>query len=281
MLLHGAGGGFRSFAPQVETLASLGFRAVAWNMPGYGLSPPIEPYGFKGLAESCIALIEALAPEGGAEPVALVGHGLGGMVAQEVALRRPDLVRQLVLVATAAAVAPGDAYSRHAAQGLGWLDEGRDMTAIAEALLPQLVSPRALPAGVQLARHVLTQVHAATWRRALQALSGFDRRAALGHIHVPTLLVAGAQDTVAPPAVLQGMAAAVSGARCVSWPMPATCRTWSGRTSSTSCCWSFCATPGRGCIEQATVGRRLTRLQDLPPPSFGYTYWEYTSPAPN
>ena len=138
------------------------------------------------------------------------------MVAQEVALRRPDLVRQLVLVATAAAVAPGDAYSRHAAQGLGWLDEGRDMTAIAEALLPQLVSPRALPAGVQLARHVLTQVHAATWRRALQALSGFDRRAALGHIHVPTLLVAGAQDTVAPPAVLQGMAAAVSGARCVT-----------------------------------------------------------------
>ena len=216
VLLHGAGGGFRSFAPQVETLASLGFRAVAWDMPGYGLSPPIEPYGFKGLAESCIALIEALAPEGGAEPVALVGHGLGGMVAQEVALRRPDLVRQLVLVATAAAVAPGDAYSRHAAQGLGWLDEGRDMTAIAEALLPQLVSPRALPAGVQLARHVLTQVHAATWRRALQALSGFDRRAALGHIHVPTLLVAGAQDTLAPPAVLQGMAAAVSGARCVS-----------------------------------------------------------------
>ena len=136
VLLHGAGGGFRSFAPQVETLASLGFRAVAWNMPGYGLSPPIEPYGFKGLAESCIALIETLAPEGGAEPVALVGHGLGGMVAQEVALRRPDLVRQLVLVATAAAVAPGDAYSRHAAQGLGWLDEGRDMTAIAEALLP-------------------------------------------------------------------------------------------------------------------------------------------------
>ena len=216
VLLHGAGGGFRSFAPQVETLASLGFRAGAGNMPGYGLSPPIEPYGFKGLAESCIALIEALAPEGGAEPVALVGHGLGGMVAQEVALRRPDLVRQLVLVATAAAVAPGDAYSRHAAQGLGWLDEGRDMTAIAEALLPQLVSPRALPAGVQLARHVLTQVHAATWRRALQALSGFDRRAALGHIHVPTLLVAGAHDTLAPPAVLQGMAAAVSGARCVS-----------------------------------------------------------------
>jgi len=216
LMLHGSGGGFRSFAPQVEALASLGYRGVAWSMPGYGHSAPVEPYNFMALAASCVHLIEVLMAESPRRSVALVGHGMGGMLAQEVAVRRPDLVRQLVLVATAAAVAPGDAYSRHAAQGLGWLDEGRDMTAIAEALLPQLVSPRALPAGVQLARHVLTQVHAATWRRALLALSGFDRRAALGHIHVPTLLVAGAQDTVAPPAVLQGMAAAVSGARCVT-----------------------------------------------------------------
>ena len=43
LLLHGSGGGFRAWAPQVETLASLGFRAVAWDMPGYGHSPPIEP----------------------------------------------------------------------------------------------------------------------------------------------------------------------------------------------------------------------------------------------
>ncbi len=218
VLLHGSGGGFRSFAPQVETLASLGFRAVAWDMPGYGLSPPIEPYGFKGLAESAVALIEALTPNSAPEPVALVGHGMGGMVAQELVLRRPELVRQLVLVATAAAVAPADGYQRHAAQCLAWLEEGRGMDAIAPELVARLVSPQALPAGVQLARHCLAQVHPATWRRALQALTGFDRRAALGHIHVPTLLVAGADDRVTPPAVLQAMAAAVSGAHCATLP---------------------------------------------------------------
>ena len=49
LMLHGIGGGHRAFAPQVETLASLGYRAVAWDMPGYGRSAPIEPYGFKGL----------------------------------------------------------------------------------------------------------------------------------------------------------------------------------------------------------------------------------------
>ena len=218
LLLHGSGGGYRAFAPQVETLASLGFRAVAWNMPGYGASAPIEPYGFKGLAESAVALIEALAPVTDRAPVALVGHGMGGMVAQEVAQRRPDLVRQLVLVATAAAVLPDDGYHRHVAQGLAWLAEGRGMAQIADTLLPRLVGSGALPAGVLLATHCQAQVHAATWRRALQALAHFDRRSALGHIHVPTLLVAGAQDCVTPPSVLQAMAAAIDGAHGVTLP---------------------------------------------------------------
>ncbi len=218
LMLHGAGGNFRSFAPQVETLASLGFRAVAWNMPGYGASPPIEPYEFKGLAASVVGLIDALAPVTGGEPVALVGHGMGGMVAQEVALRHPDRVRQLVLVATAAAVLPGDGYSRHVAHALAWLDEGRAMPEIAAMLLPSLVGSGALPAGVQLATLCQAEVRAAIWRRALQALVRFDRRAALGHIHVPTLLVAGEQDPVAPPPAMRAMASAISGAQCVSVP---------------------------------------------------------------
>ena len=165
LLLHGSGGGFRAFAPQVETLASLGFRAIAWDMPGYGQSPPIEPYGFKGLAESCVALIEALAPLTGGAPVALLGQGLGGMVAQEVVLRRPDLIHQLVLVATAASVAPDDAYGRHAAQMLAWLEAGHDMARIAALRLPLLLGRDALPAGVQLATHCLAPPGAARCRR--------------------------------------------------------------------------------------------------------------------
>ena len=101
LMLHGAGGNFRSFAPQVERLAHAGYKAVAWDMPGYGHSVPVEPYGLKGLAHSAIALIEALMPAdapASKRSVHLVGHGLGGMVAQELIMRRPDLVRSLVLV---------------------------------------------------------------------------------------------------------------------------------------------------------------------------------------
>ncbi len=213
LLLHGSGGCHRSFAPQLETLASLGFRAVAWDMPGYGHSPPIEPYGFKGLAERAAALIGALAPASGITPIAVVGQGLGGMLALELALRRPDLVCQLVLVATAAALEPGDGYSGHVAQALRWLDAGLDMTAIADTLVPRLLGPGALPEAARLANWCQGQVHGASWRRALQAMHDFDRRAALPHLHVPTLLVAGAHDRVTPPAAMQSLAAAIAGSR--------------------------------------------------------------------
>ena len=134
----------RALAPQSRrhtwllVLASLGFRAVAWDMPGYGVSVPVEPYGFKGLAASAAALIEAVAPAAGSEPVAVVGQGMGGMVAQELALRRPDLVQHLVLMCTTAAVQEGDAYDQAIARNLAWLDEGLSMPAIADRLLPRL-----------------------------------------------------------------------------------------------------------------------------------------------
>ena len=95
LMLHDADGGHRTFAPQVEVLASSGYRAVAWDMPGYGHSAPIDPYAFKGLAERCLALVEALQ----CGPVTLVGHGMGAMLALEVAVRQPAQVGRLVLCA--------------------------------------------------------------------------------------------------------------------------------------------------------------------------------------
>ena len=82
LMLHGIGGGHLAFAPQVETLAQAGYRAVAWDMPGYGRSAPIEPYTFKGLAQSCVDLIDALQ----CEHVALLGHSMGGLIATLFAL---------------------------------------------------------------------------------------------------------------------------------------------------------------------------------------------------
>src|SRR5512133_2811699 len=207
VMLHGIGGGHLAFAPQVETLASSGYRAVAWDMPGYGHSAPIEPYTFKGLAQSCIALIESLH----CGDVALVGHSMGGMVAQEVMARRPELVSKLVLCGTSPSFGkPDGGWQREfIAQRTAPLDEGKSMAQLAETLVPQMVGPGSLPEGVRLATHCMSLVPASTYRRALEALVSFDRRADLPRIQVPTLVVAGEHDRNAPPAVMKKMADAI------------------------------------------------------------------------
>ena len=212
LMLHGIGGGHLAFAPQVETLASAGYRAVAWDMPGYGRSPPIEPYTFKGLAQSCIDLIDALQ----CDNVVLVGHSMGGMVAQEVVARRPDKVNRLVLAGTSAAFGKrSDGHSAEAwaqqfiQQRSAPLDAGQSMAEVAQRLVPQMAGPGALPEGLRLAERCMGEVPAATYRRALECLVSFDRREALGLIRVPTLLIGGEFDRVAAPTVMSQMAQAI------------------------------------------------------------------------
>lgn len=260
LMLHGIGGGHLAFAPQVETLASVGYRAVSWDMPGYGHSAPIEPYTFKGLAEACIRLIDALVGEpddtapGRPEPdqppdpaktgalprsgatthaaakrgggaVVLVGHSLGGMVAQEVVTRRPDRVSKLVLCGTSAAFGKrSDGQSAQAwaqqfiAQRTAPLDAGQTMAEMAARLVPQMVGPGSMPEGLRLAEQCMARVPAATYRRVLDCLVTFDRQASLGQIGVPTLLVGGEFDRVASPAVMKQMAQQIPQGRYVEMP---------------------------------------------------------------
>ena len=216
LMLHGIGGGHLAFAPQVEALAAAGYRAVAWDMPGYGRSAPIEPYTFKGLAQRCIDLMDALQ----CADVTLVGHSMGGMVAQEVVARRPDRINRLVLAGTSAAFGKrsdgrsAESWARQFIdQRTAPLDSGKTMAELASQLVPQMVGPGSLPEGARLAEHCMAGVPAATYRRALECLVTFDRQRALSDIRVPTLLIGGEFDRVAAPAVMRQMAEAIPRAR--------------------------------------------------------------------
>lgn len=218
LMLHGIGGGHQAFAPQVETLARAGYRAVSWDMPGYGRSAPIEPYTFKGLAQSALNLIEALQ----CDSVTLVGHSMGGMVAQELIARRPDRINRLVLCGTSAAFGKrtdGRLDAGWAEQFVGQrtapLDAGQTMEQMAQKLIPQMVGPGALPEGLRLAEFCMAKVPPSTYRRALAALVDFDRQRELADIRVPTLVVAGEFDRVASPSVMKHIAAAIPRSRYI------------------------------------------------------------------
>ena len=180
-------------------------------MPGYGHSAPIEPYTFKGLAQSCITLIESLQVRRRAR---LLGHSMGGMVAQEVVARRPELVSRLILCGTSAVLRQARrrlAARIHRRSAPRRWTPARAWPSWRRCWCRRWSGPGSLPEGVRLATHCMARCPASTYRRALEALVTFDRRANLPQIHVPTLLVAGEHDRNAPPAVMKKMADAITG----------------------------------------------------------------------
>ena len=210
VMLHGVGGGAAAWTPQLDAIAAAGYLAVAWDAPGYGASAPIEPYDMPNLARALENLLAALA----VRRRVLVGHSMGGMVAQEAATAFPQKIDGLVLSATSPAFGKSDGAWQQAflAQRLGPLDAGRTMAELAPALVAAMVGTDAEPAGIAAATEVMARVPGETYRKALHALVRFDRRDALAAIRVPTLVIAGERDANAPPAVMEKMAARIAGA---------------------------------------------------------------------
>jgi pimeloyl-ACP methyl ester carboxylesterase len=184
--------------------AGRGYGAHAWDQPGYGESATIEPYDLEGISASLARLVVSL-DDG---PVVLVGHSMGGYVAQETYARRPELVKALALCFTSPSFGgAGTEFARQfLAARLGPLEEGRTMAEIASQLIPTMGS------NSRPAERIMAGVPPETYRKAVRMLTTFDRRQDLGNIAVPTLLVAGSEDKVAPASVMARMAQKIPGA---------------------------------------------------------------------
>ncbi len=209
LMLHDADSGHLSFSPQVESLANAGYRAVAWDMPGYGHSAPVEPYNFLGLVRRCQLLIEALE----CQPLALVGHGLGAMLALELVLRGGVQVDRLLLCSGGPRLGAAALDHWQAPRQRALLSQA-SMEEVADLLVPQQVGTGALPEGVHLARHAMALVHRATYGRALSALAEFDRSGAeLALVQQPVLLVGGEQDRTLAPHALDALAGSLPNAQ--------------------------------------------------------------------
>jgi 3-oxoadipate enol-lactonase len=209
-LLHGVGGAKAYWGPQLDVLASAGYRALAWDMPGYGDSEPIEPYTVLELARALGRLVDRIAPK----RAVLLGHSMGGMVALEAWALFPHQIAGLIFSGTSPAFGrPDGAWQQEfLRQRLSPLDAGRSMADLAPSLVRGMMAADADPAAVEFAAKVMSAVPPITYRKALHALMSFDRRAVLPSISVPTLVLAGEVDPNAPPAVMQKMADKIPGA---------------------------------------------------------------------
>jgi 3-oxoadipate enol-lactonase len=192
-------------------------RVVVLDNRGVGRSDkPRGPYRMATLADDVAAVIEAA----GVERAIVVGISLGGMIAQHVALRHPDKVAGLVLLATTAGLPYARPPTMRAlATLLGLPIAGRFRTApqVGRALARMLLSAKDVPR----ARELLSEWPAAMRAEPMRPRSYFAQLAAvathstgfrLRRLACPTVVVTGDEDILIPPKNSRMLAKLVPGA---------------------------------------------------------------------
>ncbi|WP_187830470.1 alpha/beta fold hydrolase [Siccirubricoccus phaeus] len=212
VLLHGIGGA--AWGPTLPALA--GHEVLDWPLPGYGGSPMLAETSFPAWAAS---LRDALDAAGVAQAV-LLGHSIGGMLAQEFALAFPARVRALILYATTPSFGGRDPSFAEAflRERLAPLEAGQSMAELAAESMPSLLGPEAPPEAAPAAIAALAATPEAAYRATVRCLTSFNRREDTARIAAPTLLVAGERDPLAPPRTMERMQQAIAGSRLVVLP---------------------------------------------------------------
>jgi 3-oxoadipate enol-lactonase len=212
VFLHGIGGAARAWRGQLTFFGDR-YRAIAWDMPGYGGSAALASPGIAELANS---LQDFLHGVGVNRPV-LVGHSIGGMIVQQWIVRHPYRATAVVLAQTSPAFgrADGDWQRTFIEARLGPLDRGQTMASLAPALVRELVGDNPDTDGVELARDCMASVPEASYRASMLGLLGFDQRRALADIKVPTLVLSGSRDKNAPAPMMAKMASYIPSASYV------------------------------------------------------------------
>jgi 3-oxoadipate enol-lactonase len=169
--------------------------------------------GVAGLTGEVVALLDHL----GVGKTHVLGTSLGGFVAQELALSRPDLVDRLVLVCTSyggrgpQAMSPGALADM---MGLGTFSAeaaARKALAAATGEVYRAEKPEEFE---QIVRWRLADSPSAvSYYEQAKAGARFDLSGDVGHITSPTLVIHGAEDRYVPPANARALAEAIPGAK--------------------------------------------------------------------
>jgi pimeloyl-ACP methyl ester carboxylesterase len=204
---------------QVPALTEAGYRVLAYDLrhtPRTGERP--KPFEMADLVSDAAELIRAL----DLGPCRVIGASLGAMIAQELALSRPELVRAVCLLGTrgradAYRVALGRGYAQAMRAG------GRDAALFeAVASMSQLFGPATL-ADDEFVRSWLAMCElfrpggegaAAQYEATIE----YDRLAELGGIRCPSLVVAFGRDTIMPPAEAAAVARVIPSCRYAELP---------------------------------------------------------------
>lgn len=214
ILLHGLDGW--NWEKWFESKLADRYRIIAPYLRGFGDSRGSMHYTMIDLGEDIAGLIREL----GLPPANLGGHSIGGMVAQEVAISHPDLVKKLVLISTKSHTGE---RAREFAMGMALIAEKGSNAVLNDPTLRkelQEILDRTFPAGAPpldgLGRG-LEDPHpevAAAWKVAAE----FTSRERLIDLKAPTLIVHGTRDQIMPFKLGQWTHEALPGSLMADFP---------------------------------------------------------------
>ncbi|MDT2024169.1 alpha/beta fold hydrolase [Methylocella sp. CPCC 101449] len=208
-LLHGGYGSKDYWKPEIEALVKAGYRVVAWDAPGYGISPLPNDFSIESLAAACVRLIKQV----GTQRNVVFGHSMGGLIAPKVYELAPQNVHALVLSATLSSLQQGgkDFAEDFLEKRLAPLTQHATLAAAATPLVKSMFAPTSSGPLADLVIEVAATTPTPTFRAAMYAIQAWDGLPILQKIAVPTLCIAGRHDPVGKPEGMQQMASVIAG----------------------------------------------------------------------
>lgn len=212
VFLHGVGGGRSNWRRQVERFGVAGMTALAIDARGYGGSDDYDgPLLFTDFADDVVRVLDH--QELAAATVC--GLSMGGRIALDLWRRHPGRVARLVLADTSAGSKetqdPAKVEAFLAARRKPLLD-GLSPAELAPTLVETLVGPNATPAQRAELTASLAALHRDSYLKTLEAVTRFTDFPPFDAITVPTLVIVGSEDRIAPPHIARAMADAIPGA---------------------------------------------------------------------
>lgn len=210
-LLHGIYGAKEYWRPLTRRLVQAGYRVIAWDAPGYGLSQRPADFSFEVVAQAGARLIGATAS---AHNV-VFGHSMGGQITPRLVGKVADRVRAAVITATIGYF--GNRTPEEQAEFVRTRtrapEPGTDPQAAQLAVVNGMFATGAAGSDVDLVREVAMQTPPDSVQAAVRAVQSYPEQEAVGAFRalaVPTLLVAGAEDKVGHPEGMRRVAALVA-----------------------------------------------------------------------
>jgi 3-oxoadipate enol-lactonase len=206
LLVSGTGGDLRNDPNRANhPLVRAGFTVAMYDQRGLGrTSKPDEPYSMADYADDAIRLLDAL----DWESAHVIGISFGGMVAQHVAIRRPDRVKKLVLACTSSGGEGGSSFDLLAVHDLPQAERLVITMPIMDTRNDFRVDPPVLAPGFDLIAKGMAAsalldaddpAKAMGARRQLEARSHHNTWTNLPTIRAHTFVIGGTFDAQAPP----------------------------------------------------------------------------------